>query len=127
MESNNGGTITKQWIETEATNNGLINLIKAYREVSHKGLKESKDAIDTTRIPLTPTTFNIPKLIELFAEYIPELRTKKPNHLKTHAKLIKVMKTAIRYSDDMGFTNVYDALRMVIRNFDMEYKTIPVN
>ena len=113
--------ITKQWIETEATNKGLINLIKAYRQVSHKGLYDAKTAIETTCTSFSGIrVFNIPKLIELFAEYIPELRTKKPNLLNTHAKLIKAMKTAIRYSDDLGFTNVYDALRMVIRNFDME-------
>ena len=61
-----------EWIENNANANNLIALVKAYRQVSGKSLRDSKDEVYVCLKGLyfTNSTRSIKNLIQLFAPYI---------------------------------------------------------
>jgi len=61
--------LNSEWIETNANANNLIALVKAYRQVSGKSLRDSKDEVDVCLKGLYGTS-SIKNLIQLFAPYI---------------------------------------------------------
>ena len=93
--------------------NYKVHLIKAYRECSCLGLKDSKDACDNAG-------YQYDNMIALFRPYLNlhEYHRKQQEKEKLRGTIIQGVECAINNYEWLGFDNVYDAIRQVLNNLE---------
>ena len=97
--------ITMNDVLKAAKENQKIQLIKFYRKLSGKGLKESKDIVETAE---DNCKFNIDAIIELFEKYV----NGKMSALKDGIECV------LQNYETLGFDSIFNAVRCVIDNME---------
>jgi hypothetical protein len=115
---NSGEILTESMIRQLCAEQKKIALIKLYREISGKGLKDSKNIIETAA-PYSPGNMIQPpydanKMVELFSKWL------RKYNIDFMTEGINV---AMNNWEAMGFSSPFESARMVIENFEIKSLT----
>jgi hypothetical protein len=124
----NDEEVNAEWIEKKAKERNRLHLIKAYKDATHFGLKESMEAVDSCEM-------SIPALLTLFAPFILSVeqyqkaqealakarqeehdRKKKEMDRETTDTILSGIRTACNNWYVLGFDSKLQACRSVLNN-----------